>query len=92
VVPGVGGVESADAEEFRAFQEWRSAVQVSRTEGERGHGKHVLGAKALHTRVGSKGYGSAAVGPQGQEGSGSRGVSKRNKEEGLEMGPQQVPP
>jgi hypothetical protein len=57
-----------DAEEFRAFQEWRASVQESETEDERGRGRYVLGPQAPPIGVGSKGCGPPAVGPRARAG------------------------
>jgi hypothetical protein len=83
VAPGVEGVRSVDAEEFRAFQEWRAAVQGPGTKGERGHESHALGGKALPTWVGSKGCGPAAMGSRA--GAGRVGV-KRGFDDGQRGG------
>jgi hypothetical protein len=56
---------------------------VSGTEGERGHGRHALGAKALPTWVGSKGCGPAAMGSRA--GAGRVGV-KRGFDDGQRGG------
>jgi hypothetical protein len=66
VTPEVGGVESVDAEEFRAFQEGRFAAQAVEGRDEWEHGACALGAAVLPTQVGKKRNMLAAVGTGGQ--------------------------
>jgi hypothetical protein len=89
---GVGGIEVVDAKEFRAFQEWRSAVQAP--EGGEGweHGECALGqSRSLAWRaIRSSGWRPWGRG-QGREGLGSKGALKGDKEGSPKAGAQQAP-
>jgi hypothetical protein len=78
-----GELEAVNAEEFQAFREWRAAIQAAEGADEWKDGGCALGAIALPTLVGGKGFQLAAMGTRTEA---REGEVKRGSQWGLRRG------